>query len=438
MKQIRLGFYGMGVVGCGTVVALRDCAKAIGRRLGIELLLERVVVANPQKKRPIPLDGVKISARAADLLEDTSLDVVVEVAGGLEEAGELVISALKANKAVVTANKALLAERGKEVFEAASQNRAFLGLEGAVAGGVPVMRVLSDSLCADDTLQIFGILNGTANYILWSMSETNASFEDALKSAQNLGYAEADPTFDVDGFDAAHKLTILASLASGKHIPYSAVYKEGIRKITPLDITYARELGYAIRLLGVARLSQNTTEVRVHPVLTPKSHPLASVNEAFNAVYLKGKHVGPLLLYGQGAGGAPTGVSVAGDIVEAAQARLIPQGHSTLKNSFYTLQGQGHPMSIGEACCAYYLRFQVKDEPGVLAQITEVMGRRGISIRSMIQPEQTHESNQPAQIIVTTHLAKEESVSQSLKEIAPKPFILKATQLLRIEPMLLE
>ena len=440
-KTIQLGMFGLGVVGSGVVEILNNNLPLLEKRLGASLKLKHVVCAHPNKRRSISVKGVSLSSEPADILQDAEIDLVIEVMGGISPAKEVVLEAMEQGKAVVTANKALLAECGADIFGKAQRSNVALGMEAAVAGGIPILRSLRDGLAANHIQEIFGIINGTSNYILSCMTQRPGSeFNAILAEAQQKGYAEADPTFDIGGHDAAHKLTILINLAFGTIVNYSDIPKEGIEHITPLDIQYAQQMGCVIKLLAIARPQQNThegipqIEARVHPTLIPQQHPLASVNEAFNAVFVTGDQVGPAISYGQGAGAAPTGSAIVSDVMEISRCLL----HQTAK--FAPPLGveaahlqQFHIQPIQHTQSHYYFRFQVLDQVGVLAQITNIMGKNNISIQSVLQPSQAEHPQQPVQVILTTHRALEKNIQTSLQQIQSLPFIAGPTQLLRME-----
>ncbi|MDH4120166.1 MAG: homoserine dehydrogenase [Deltaproteobacteria bacterium] len=434
MKTIHLGLYGLGVVGGGVAHILHRNQELIQARLGAALKISRAVVRDPKKTRGLPLDGVKVTTDPNDILNDPEIDIVVELMGGTDLAAQVVLGALNAGKPVVTANKALLAVRAAEIFPKAYETGLPLGIEASVAGGVPVLRALREGLAADHIEEVCGIVNGTCNYILTKMTQEGAAFGPVLAEAQKLGYAEADPTFDVDGHDTAQKLAVLVNLAYGAMVHYPDIYKEGIRGITPLDIEYAKQLGYTIKLLAIGKRVGDKVEARVHPTLVAHNHLLSQVNGVFNAVYLTGDNVGASLSYGRGAGAEPTGSAVVSDIMDIARDLL-----AGVKSKVPPLGVKKDQLirpailPIEDISSEYYLRFQVLDRPGTLAKITSVLGSRGISIQSMFQPSQAEHPEDPVQVILITHQAKERDVAGSLKEIEPLDFVLGKTQLIRIE-----
>lgn len=434
MESVKIGIFGLGVVGGSVVQILHNNRDLIRSRLGMELVITRAVVANPGKPREVPLDGITLSKDPADILDDPDIAIVVELMGGLDTACEVVLGAFDRGKAVVTANKALLAERAREIFSKAYEKGLSLGMEASVAGGIPVLRSLKEGLSGDRILEISGIVNGTCNYILTCMSEDGAPFDDVLAEAQRLGYAEADPTFDVDGIDAAHKLAILVNLAYGTIVHYPDIHVQGIRGITPMDIEFAGQLGFAVKLLAIGKFDGKEVEARVHPALVEKGHLLAAVNGVFNAVFLTGDNAGATMSYGRGAGGAPTGSAVVSDIIDIARNLKAGIRCKTPPLSVIFESLRELPIKKMEGIeSEYYLRFQVVDKVGVLARITKVMGDNGISIQSVIQPLRSGRPGEPVQVILITHRAREDGVWKSLRKIAPMDFILGETQLIRIE-----
>jgi homoserine dehydrogenase len=434
MRTIKIGLFGLGVVGSSVVEILRNNQELIRSRLGMGLEVKTAVTAHPKKPRRVTLAGIKVTGDPEAILADPEIDIVVELIGGVDTAHTLVMRALDADKPVVTANKALLAERAREIFSKVYEKNLAIGMEASVAGGIPVLRSLKEGLSGDRIVEISGIVNGTCNYILSKMSAEGAPFDEVLAEAQKLGFAEADPTFDVDGIDAAHKLAVLVNLAYGTMVAYRDIYVEGIRRITPMDIAFAAQLGFAVKLLAIGKLVDGEVEARVHPTLVENDHLLASVNGVFNAVFLTGDNVDATMSYGRGAGGLPTGSAVVSDIIDIARniavgirVRIPPL--SVMRENLRDLP----VMPMARIDSEYYLRFQVVDKVGVLAQLTRVMGENNISIQSMIQPARSRHPEDPVQVIVVTHLAREANVLKSLREIAPLDFILGETQLIRIE-----
>lgn len=434
MRTINIGLFGLGVVGCSVLAILQRNRDLIRSRLGAELKVTHAVTANPEKSRAVSLEGIAVSSDPETILSNPHIDIVVELVGGTTDAKDYVLKSLEAGRPVVTANKALLAEHAREIFSKVYEKNLAIGIEASVAGGIPVLRSLKEGLSGDHIQEIVGIVNGTCNYILSKMSTEGAPFDEVLAEAQALGYAETDPTFDVEGHDAAHKLAILINLAYGTMIDYSGIYKEGITRITSMDITYARRLGYTIKLLAIGKLNGDKVEARVHPTLIANEHLLASVNGVFNAVFLTGDNVDATMSYGRGAGGGPTGSAVVGDIIDLA--RNLIAGTMNKIPPLSVMADQLRELSVmpmKDIESEYYLRFQVLDRAGVLAGMTKIMGENNISIQSMFQPALAEKPDDPVQVVLITHRAKEAGVQKSLEEIAKLDFIMGPTQLIRIE-----
>jgi homoserine dehydrogenase len=422
-ESVGVGILGFGNVGGALVGLISDHAKMISARNGVELRVERVAVRNMSKDRGVALaDGV-LTADAAAVVDDPAVDVVVEVIGGIEPARSLILAALQQGKPVVTANKELLANVGAELFEAAERAGVDLLFEASVAGGIPLIRPLRESLAGEKIRRVTGIVNGTTNFILTRMSEEGSSFSDALAEAQSLGYAERDPTADVEGFDAAAKAAILASIAFGAKVVAGDVYREGIAQITPSDITAARDLGYVVKLLAVAEELDGSIAVRVHPAMIPSEHPLASVRGSFNAVFIEGAAVGELMLYGRGAGGGPTAVAVLGDLVDAAKNLRSGAKGAT----FGTLTRVPiHP--IDEVESQFYVTVDVADRPGVLSAIAGVFGKHDVSIQSMQQAGRGAE----AHLIFVTHLAREADLRATMHDVGELDAVERVGSVLRV------
>jgi len=434
MGDIQVGVFGLGVVGSAVVAIVRRNQALIRSRLGTGLRVKRAVVAHPAKQRAVELDGISVSDDPASILGDPDIDIVVELIGGTTVAKQVVLGALDANKPVVTANKALLAECAEEVFGKVYEKGLPIGMEASVAGGIPILRSLKEGLSSERIVEISGIVNGTCNYILTRMTAEGAPFDQVLAEAQQLGYAEADPSFDVDGIDAAHKLAVLVNLAYGTMVPYRDIHVEGIRTITPMDITYAEQLGFSIKLLAIGKLNNGEVEARVHPTLVEHEHLLSAVNGVFNAVFITGDNVDATMSYGRGAGGAPTGSAVVSDIIDIARSLQAGIRSKIPALSVIASELKAIPvMKMDHIRSEYYLRFQVLDRVGVLAQLTRIMGENNISIQSMLQPARSRHPDEPVQVILITHQAREADVKKSLREIAPLDFIAGDPQLIRIE-----
>jgi homoserine dehydrogenase len=430
--KIRIGMIGCGVVGQGVMRLLEEHAPNIEARLGGSIEVRRIVVRDPKKERSPFVPAALVSKDADALLADPEIDVVVEVAGGVEAAFGYVQRALSAGKSVVTANKALIAAHGHALMELAESKGADLYFEAAVAGGIPVIRVLREALVSDRIVAVRGIVNGTSNYILSQMQEQGLSFEVALKMAQEAGYAEADPTLDVGGGDAAHKLTILATLAFGARVELSSIATEGIERVQAVDIEFARRFGYVVKPLAVARMVDDGLELRVHPTLVARSNPLAHINGALNAVHIEGAALGPCLLSGLGAGALPTAVSVVADIVDLGR-NVFSQSTGRLSSSASGF-ATGRTAKVrppAEYRGGYYLRFCVRDQHGVLGALTTRLGAHEVSIAQMVQ--EGRGGGEPVSVVLLTHPSREGDLRTALKEIDQLPFIVEPTRALRIE-----
>ena len=419
---VRVGVLGCGNVGGALVQLVEEHGDAIAERTGLRLQVARVAVHNTAKERAVEFAPGVLTHDAADVVADPGIDVVVEVIGGIEPARELILSALSGGKPVVTANKELLANVGAELFEAAEKAGVDLLFEAAVAGGIPLIRPLRESLAGERLLRITGIVNGTTNFILTRMTEAGTTFHEALAEAQALGYAERDPTADVEGFDAAAKAAIIASVAFGVKVVAGDVYHEGISGVTPADIAFADRLGYVVKLLAIAEAADGEVAVRVHPAMIPKEHPLAAVRESFNAVFIEGAAVGELMLYGRGAGGRPSASAVLGDLIDAAKNRR--RGTS----AGIGVLGKARIRPIDELSSQYYLDLEVVDRPGVLAAIASVFGQHGVSIRSMVQEGLGDE----ARLIFITHTAVEAAMQATLHDLRHLDVVDRVGSLLRV------
>ncbi len=430
--RIGVGLVGFGTVGIGVAKILLGNRALIQRRVGVPVELVRVVDLDITRDRGVSLPPGMLTTDVGQILDDPSIDIVLELIGGYDAAKRVILDAMARGKQVVTANKALLAVHGEEIFEAAARRRVDLGFEASVGGGIPVIRALTEGLAANTILSIYGIINGTSNYILSRMTSEGQGFKEVLAEAQRAGYAEADPTFDVAGVDSAHKLSIMVSLAYGTPVNFKEVYTEGITRLTPLDITYAKEFGYTIKLLGIAKFSDGEVEARVHPTMIPSTSPVAHVEGIYNAIQLAGDAVGDIVLYGQGAGSMPTGSAVVSDVIAIARNLLTGATGRVPPASFQ--QDQRRPLRIRqmeEIVSLYYLRFMVLDRPGVLSQISGVLGRHGISISSVLQ--QGRKEGQTVPVVIMTHTSTERDVQASLREIDRMPFISEPTTLIRVE-----
>ncbi|HSL58036.1 MAG TPA: homoserine dehydrogenase [Acidimicrobiales bacterium] len=423
---VRIGLLGCGNVGSALVGLVRGRAAEIEARTGLALEITRVAVRSLARERDVELPDGVLTTDADAVATSPDVDVVVEVMGGIEPARELIVAALRAGKPVVTANKELLANLGPELFGEADRAGLDLLFEAAVAGGIPLMRPLRESLVGEDITRVMGIVNGTTNFILTRMSDSGASYAEALAEAQSLGYAERDPTADVEGYDAGAKAAIIATIAFGSQVVAGDVYHEGISSITPTDLDFARQLGYVVKLLAVAERVEGPDGpeigVRVHPAMVPAAHPLASVRDSFNAVFIEGASVGDLMFYGRGAGGGPTASAVLGDVIDAASN--LRRGHGA---SLGTL-AKAKLRSIDELETAYYLNLEVADLPGVLATVAGVFGAHGVSIRSMEQEG----LGEAARLVFITHRAVERDLQATLHELRELDVVGRIVSVLRV------
>ncbi|MBN2036225.1 MAG: homoserine dehydrogenase [Chitinispirillaceae bacterium] len=432
MQEIRIGLVGAGTVGGGVVKLAHTSFETLCKKQGLPVRIAWIVDKDPGRFKLLPVGQAHCSGDPQDILNDASIQVVIELVGGTTHAKDLILAALKRKKHVITANKALLAEHGPEIFAEATRAGVSVYFEAAVGGGMPVIKTIREALAGNEIRSVTTIINGTCNYILTKMFNEGQPFETVLKKTQLKGYAEADPSLDVGGGDTGHKLAILASLISNGYVPYAAVSIEGITSIAKEDIAYARELGYTIKLLGIIKkeAGQGGIEVRVHPAMLNKHHILASVSGVYNAVLLEGDAVGQILLYGKGAGEMPTASSVISDVVDiarniaAGQPIRVPMEH-------YTAEHVLTPKPIEEIRCRYYLRFTVIDRPGVLASIAGFLGAENISLASVMQKEVTAEKRVP--VIILTHTAQEKNMRSALSRIETMDYVKSPTQVIRIE-----
>jgi homoserine dehydrogenase len=432
MREVGIGIAGFGTVGGGVLSILRRHAGDIEARLGARIRVRRVALRDVDKARAVDVDRALLTTRMRELLDDPEIAVVVELIGGVDQAFDLVKGALERGKHVVTANKALLAGRGEEIFRLAREKGVDVYYEAAVCGGVPIIRTLREALASDRINALHGIVNGTTNFILTAMEEKGEPIEVALAEAQRLGYAEADPTLDVSGGDAAQKLCVLAQLAFGARLQPQDVLTEGIMNLHPEDLRWAKEFGYALKLLAIARRTggaPDQIEARVHPAFIPAGSLLARVRGAFNAVVLHSEALGPSMLFGQGAGAMPTGSAVVSDIIDLTRNILAGSpGRVPLPPATPLVTLRPH----GDVRCAYYVNFSVKDEPGVLARIASTLAARRISIAAVQQREQNDEGK-PVPLVIVTHEAREADLRAAIEEIDAFPSTLAPTRLIRIE-----
>jgi homoserine dehydrogenase len=435
MKPINVGLLGIGTVGGGTWTVLQRNAEEITRRAGRPIRISTVADKNLELARQVTGGACKLTDDAFAVVADPEVDIVVELIGGYGVARELVMKAIENGKHVVTANKALLAVHGNEIFAAAQKKGVMVAFEAAVAGGIPIIKALREGLTANRIQWIAGIINGTTNFILSEMRDKGLAFDVVLKEAQRLGYAEADPTFDIEGVDAAHKLTIMSAIAFGIPMQFDKAYVEGISRLQAEDIRYAEQLGYRIKLLGITRRTPEGVELRVHPTLIPARRLIANVEGAMNAVLVQGDAVGSTLYYGKGAGAEPTASAVIADLVDVTRMHTADPEHRVPHLAFQPGQlSDLAVLPIGEVQTSYYLRMRVQDQPGVLADITRILADQQISIDAMIQREPA-EGEQQTDIIMLTHLAREKQVDAAIARIEALPVVTGKLIKLRLESL---
>lgn len=436
MKPINVGLLGIGTVGGGTFTVLERNAEEIARRAGRPIQITVVADKNLELARKVTAGRCRITDDAFAVVADPDIDIVVELIGGYGVAKDLVLKAIGNGKHVVTANKALLATHGNEIFAAAQQQGVTVAFEAAVAGGIPIIKALREGLTANRIEWIAGIINGTTNFILSEMRGKGLPFETVLKEAQQLGYAEADPTFDVEGVDAAHKLTIMSAIAFGNSMKFDKAYIEGISKLDSTDIKYAEQLGYRIKLLGITKRMPEGVELRVHPTLIPAKRLIANVEGAMNAVLVKGDAVGATLYYGKGAGAEPTASAVIADLVDVARMHTADPEHRVPHLAFQPDAIVELPiLPISEVVTSYYLRMRVEDKPGVLADITRILADHQISIDAMIQREPA-EGEEQTDIIMLTHQTREKNIDDAIARIEKLPVVTGGITRLRLEGLL--
>ncbi len=427
--MINIGIIGFGTVGTGTARILIENRDLLKERTGIDINLRRIADLDTKRDRGIRLPKGTLIPSADEVIDDPDIQIIVELVGGTTFARELILKALRKGKHVVTANKALLATYGDEIFRTAAKVGVEIGFEAAVAGGIPIIKVVREGLIANRVKAVYGIINGTTNYILTKMTEEGAEFADVLREAQRLGYAEADPTYDIEGIDSAHKLALLASLAYGSRFTIRDVYTEGISWISPMDIEFARELGYKIKLLAIAKETDGRVELRVHPTMVPEQYLISKVDGVFNAVYVEGDAVGSTLYYGRGAGDMPTGSAVVSDIVDIARNIVncstgrVPAIAKTVKPKCL--------MKMDDVESMYYFRFSAIDKPGVLSKISGILGKHNISIVSVIQKGR-HEGK-AVPLVVLTHRARERDVVRALRETNRLSIVAGKAVIIRVE-----
>lgn len=431
MNVVNIGLIGAGTVGCGVAKILFENSGLIEKRTGIKINIKKIADIDINRKRPVKIPKKIFTTDAWQVINDPDIPIIVELVGGTKIAKDFVMGALNNKKHVVTANKALLAHHGKEIFATASKNNVNIGFEASVGGGIPIIISNKESYVANNIKSIYGIMNGTCNYILSTMSKEGLDFDVVLKSAQEKGYAEADPSFDIDGIDAAHKLSILIMLSYGQFIRFNKFYVEGIRNISNLDISYSDELGYVIKLLAIAKAKETGIEAGVYPALVKKGTQMADVSGVFNAIYMVGDALGPTMLYGMGAGMMPTGSAVVGDITQIAKTLNNTYNNCYIPR-FFEDKNYSNLIPMSEKTGNYYLRFQVKDKPGVLGKITSVLGEHSISIESVIQKGKEPNGGD-VQVVMMTHESREKDLKNAIKKINRFSFVNNRSNFIRIE-----
>ena len=435
MKPINVGLLGIGTVGGGTFAVLKRNQEEITRRAGRGIVITMVADREVEKARKIVGEGVIVTADANEIVTNPDIDIVIELIGGYTVAKELILKAIENGKHVVTANKALLASHGTEIFAAAQKKGVMVAFEAAVAGGIPIIKALREGLTANRIEWIAGIINGTSNFILSEMRDKGLTFDTVLKQAQKLGYAEADPTFDIEGIDAAHKLTIMAAIAFGIPMQFDKVYTEGIAKLTREDIRYAEELGYRIKLLGITKRTPRGIELRVHPTLIPTRRLIANVEGVMNAIVVKGDAVGATLYYGAGAGAEPTASSVVADLVDVTRMHTADPKHRVPHLAFQPDLLSNTPiLPMEEVETSYYLRLRTLDKPGVLADITRILADLDISIDAMVQKEPS-EGEDKVNIIMLTHMTMEKNINAAIVKIEKLPVMTGKVTRIRLEEL---
>lgn len=430
MKKVKIALLGLGNVGRGVWTILNENKEEIMKRSGYDVEVSKVLVRDVKKNRGVEIPEELLTDNFEEILNDDSIKIVVEIMGGIEPAREYMIQSMSRKKHIVTANKMLLATGGDELFQMADEMGVMLQYEASVAGGIPIINGINESLTANKVNELYGIVNGTTNYILSKMELENLDFNDALKEAQEKGYAEADPTSDIEGYDAQYKLAILASLAFGSKVNVDNVYREGITKIKPIDMKYAADFGMTIKLLAIGKARDGKLGLRVHPTMIPENHPLANVYDSFNAVFINGNAVGDLMFYGRGAGDLPTGSAVVGDIITILRNNIdLENSNTVVKNNLWTMGIE----NISEVESRYYIRVSVYDKPGVLGQITTIFGANRVSLESLIQKGKKRGENSEVTLVLITHKTKEGLINDSIDRLYDLKTVKSIENIIRIE-----
>jgi homoserine dehydrogenase len=426
MKKVKIALLGLGNVGQGVWKILSQNKNEILMNCGYEIEVSRILVREIDKPRGVKVPREIITTNIEDILNDDGIKIVVELMGGAEPAREYMLKAMNCKKHVVTANKLVLATQGEELFKTAEREGVLFYYEASVGGGIPIIREINESLTANKIEKLVGIINGTTNYILTKMTQEGMDFDEALKGAQAKGYAEADPTSDIEGYDAAYKLAIMASLSFGTKVDLDSIYREGISGIEAVDIEYANKFGYTIKLLAIGKESGNKLELRVHPAMVPKNHPIANVNDSYNAIFIKGNAVGDLMLYGRGAGDLPTGSAVVGDIISILRNNLDLSTLTAKKKNKTPKKVQ----DASENVSGYYIRLDVKDQPGILGEVAAVFGENHISVLSITQNVKSKDSTS---MVFMTHETQEGNINKSIKIIKTLDKVNNVDNIIRIE-----
>jgi homoserine dehydrogenase len=429
LKKVKIALLGLGNVGRGVWNILQMNGEEIMKRSGCQVEVAKILVRDPSKARAVKVPEELITTNFDEILNDDSIKIIVEVMGGIEPAREYILKSLNKKKHIVTANKMLLATYGDELFKKADEEEVMLNYEASVAGGIPIIQAINESLTANKIEKLYGIINGTTNFILSKMELEGSDFENVLKEAQEKGYAEADPTSDIEGFDAQYKLAILSSLAFGTKVKIDDVYREGITKITSKDIRYAKDFGLVIKLLAIAKETDGKLQLRVHPTMIPATHPLANVHDSFNAVFIKGNAVDDLMFYGRGAGDLPTGSAVVADIVSILRSDVDTENRLPVEKNNLWHKEIGE---INDITSRYYIRTTVTDRPGVLGEITAIFGRHGVSLRSVIQRGRI-KNEEEVGLVLVTHYTEEKQLQGAINEVKDIDAVKEINNMIRIE-----
>ena len=434
MNDIKVGLIGFGNIGAGVVKLLRENAELIRGKVGTGIVLKRIADLDITTDRGVAVAPGVLTTNVNDIFDDPEISVVIELVGGYEPAKSFVLKAIESGKHIITANKALLALHGEDIYAAAARKNVEVQFEAAVGGGIPVLAAIKGNMAANNFGGVFGIMNGTCNYILTRMTQEGADFSDMLKAAQELGYAEPDPTFDIEGVDTAHKLAILLTLCFGTRIDFNTIHTEGISRISGLDVKFARDFGYRIKLLAIGKMIDGQIEARVHPTMIPLHNPMADVNGVFNAIRLTGDFVGAVMFYGRGAGQDPTASAIVGDLIGLSRGMVAGAGRTVAPLGLLDGKVKNLPVKpMADIVSKYMLRFSTRDLPGVLGTIAGALGNHGISIASMVQTAHEAEDTAPVPIVIMTHEAIEGAVQAALTEIDQLDFICEKTSFIRIE-----